>query len=116
MRGAPAAAVAWLERALAEPPAPDSRAGVLLELGLAELRVAAPEAVDHLAAAVELIREPGQLATSVRLLGNALTWAGESDRAIDALTSAIRRVKPVDRELVAVSAGGSRGPRPGSRP
>jgi DNA-binding CsgD family transcriptional regulator len=99
VRGAPAAAVAWLERALAEPPAPESRAGVLLELGSAELRVAVPEAVHHLAATVELIRQPGQLATSVRLLGNALTWAGESDRAIDALASAIRRVEPVDREL-----------------
>ena len=99
VRGAPAAAVAWLERALAEPPAPESRAGVLLELGLAQLRVAAPDAVEHLAAAVELIREPAQLATSVRLLGNALTWVGESDRAIDALVSAIERLEPVDREL-----------------
>ena len=47
-RGAPAAAVAWLRRALAEPPEAASRVGVLLELGAAELRLGAPDAVDHL--------------------------------------------------------------------
>ena len=61
-RGAPAAAVAWLARALAEPPPPGGRAEVLLELGSAELRLGAPEAVDHLAEAVELSREPELLA------------------------------------------------------
>lgn len=95
-RGAPGAAVAWLGRALAEPPAPESRADVLLDLGRAELRTAAPTAVGHLAAAVDLIAEPGRLATAARLLGNALTWAGESDRAVAALESAIARVG--DRE------------------
>lgn len=98
-RGAPAAAVAWLGRALAEPPPAASRAAVLLELGFAELRVAAPEAVDHLAAAVELMQEPRLLATSARLLGNALTFAGESDRAIEALKSAIQDVEAVDPEM-----------------
>jgi DNA-binding CsgD family transcriptional regulator len=95
-RGAPTAAVAWLGRALAEPPAPEEQADTLLELGRAELRIAAPVAVAHLSAAVDLIEEPGRLATAARLLGNALTWAGESDRAIDALESAIARID--DRE------------------
>lgn len=98
-RGAPAAAVAWLGRALAEPPPAASRAAVLRELGFAELRVAAPEAVDHLAAAVELMQEPRLLATSARLLGNALTSAGKSDRAIEALESAIQDVEAVDPEM-----------------
>ena len=43
-RGAPAAAVAWLGRALAESPPAESRAEVLLELGSAELRLGAPAA------------------------------------------------------------------------
>lgn len=98
-RGAPAAAVAWLSRALAEPPSQSVMAAVLLELGSAELRIAAPEAVEHLAAAVELIDEPEPLATGARLLANALTWSGESDRSVAALESAIAVVEPADREL-----------------
>jgi DNA-binding CsgD family transcriptional regulator len=98
-RGAPAAAVAWLARALAEPPPPETRTEVLLELGLAEQRLGAPGAVDHLAAAIESIREPQRLATAVRQLANALTISGNSDRAVEALASAIALVEPQDRQL-----------------
>jgi DNA-binding CsgD family transcriptional regulator len=97
--GAPTAAVAWLGRALVEPPPPASRAAVLLELGSAELRLAAPEAVGHLAAAVELTREPRLLAFSVRWLANALTMSGEADRAVGAIEPAIEVVEAEDREL-----------------
>jgi predicted ATPase/DNA-binding CsgD family transcriptional regulator len=99
VRGAPAAAAALLGRALAEPPLPGSRAHVLLELGSAELRLAAPAAVDHLTAAVELIREPQLLATAVLRLANALTNSGDADRAVEAIESAIETVEPHDREL-----------------
>jgi DNA-binding CsgD family transcriptional regulator/tetratricopeptide (TPR) repeat protein len=98
-RGAPAAAAAWLGRALAEPPPADSKAQVLLELGSAEVLVAQPAAAEHLAAAVDLIREPGQLATAARLLAYALTMSGNADGAVDALESAVRVVEPADREL-----------------
>jgi DNA-binding CsgD family transcriptional regulator len=98
-KGAPGAAVAWLRRALAEPPPTAARATVLLELGSAELRAAAPEATDHLAAAVEQMTDPKLLAISVRLLANALTWARESDRAVAALDSVVPVVEPADREL-----------------
>ena len=101
-RGAPAAAVAWLGRALAEPPPARSRLEVLLELASAELRIAAPGAVDHLTAAVKVIREPELLTTSVRLLALALTMSGEADRAVDALRWAIEIVEPADRELALV--------------
>ena len=98
-RGAPAAAAAWLRRALVEPPPPAARAAVLLELGAAELRVAAPGAVDHLAAAVDLLREPRLLASSVRWLASALTMSGAADRAVEATESAIEVVETEDREL-----------------
>ena len=97
--GAPAAAVAWLGRALAEPPPPQSMAAVLLELGSAELRVASPDAATHLASALELIDDPTLIAMCARLLGNALTWQGAADRAVEALGSAIERVERSDREL-----------------
>ena len=42
LRGAPAAAAAWLGRALAEPPPPESEGAVLLELSSAELRLGTP--------------------------------------------------------------------------
>ena len=97
-RGAPTAAVAWLRRALTEPPAPASRGEVLLELGSAEQRVVAPGAFDHLTEAIELIREPVLLTRAVRLLGNALTWSRQSDRAVEALQSALSIVEPADPE------------------
>ena len=98
-RGAPAAAVAWLRRALAEPPPPGARVEVLLELGSAEYRLGAPEAVDHLAEAVAAIREPRLLATTVRWLALALTMSGDSDGAVEAIEAAIEVVEPEDREL-----------------
>jgi DNA-binding CsgD family transcriptional regulator len=99
VRGAPGAAAAWLGRALAEPPPPEARGEVLLELGFAELRVGAPEAVDHLAAAAELVEEPGLLAMSARALALALTMSGSADRAVEAIESALAVVEPGDREL-----------------
>ncbi len=99
VRGAPGAAVAWLRRALAEPPPAASRPEVLVELGSAELRLWAPGAIDHLAEAVDVIEEPGLLTTAVRRLATALTWSGESDRAVEALESAIPTVEASDREL-----------------
>jgi DNA-binding CsgD family transcriptional regulator len=101
-RSAPAAAVAWLGRALEEPPPTRSRASVLLELGSAELRVAGPEAAEHLAAAAELLDEPEQLATAARLRALALTWSGDADGAVEALEPAIEIVEPRDRELALV--------------
>ena len=98
-RGAPAAAVTWLGRALVEPPPPADRAAVLLELGSAELRLAMPEAVDHLAAAVEVISEPALLASSVRRLAEALTMSGQADRAVEAIEPVIETVAARDREL-----------------
>ena len=74
-RGAPAAAVAWLGERW-----PSRRrlrpGGGALELGSAEFRVAGARGRAP-SAAVELIREPEQLATSVRLLANALTMTGQ---------------------------------------
>jgi DNA-binding CsgD family transcriptional regulator len=104
-RGAPAAAVAWLGRALAEPPAEAKVAEVLFELGSAELRIGAPDAIAHLTAAVELTREPTLHGTSARLLGLALTFSDDSDRAVEAIESAIGVVEPHDRELALLLEG-----------
>ena len=98
-RGAPGAAVAWLKRALAEPPPPAAVAAVLLELGTAELRLAMPEAVEHLAAATEASPSSALLAQAVRQLANALSLSGGADRAVTAIESKISVVEADDREL-----------------
>ena len=46
--GAPDAAARLLERALREPPAPEERAAVLLDLGIAESRIGSAHALRHL--------------------------------------------------------------------
>jgi DNA-binding CsgD family transcriptional regulator len=97
-KGAPDTAVAWLRRALAEPPSSAVRLAVLLELGSAEFRLGAPQSVDHLRAAVEQIREPELLTASTLQLANALVMSGDIDGALGAITAAIDVVEPHDRE------------------
>jgi DNA-binding CsgD family transcriptional regulator len=53
-QGAPETAAARLERALAEPPAPELQAEVLLELARAESRLGRPAAIEHFQEAHEL--------------------------------------------------------------
>ena len=52
-RGAPESGAAYLRRALTEPPPPEVRADVLLELGVAEFNAGQPGWHDHLEEAVE---------------------------------------------------------------
>jgi DNA-binding CsgD family transcriptional regulator len=101
-RGAPASAAASLRRALLEPPPDASRAEVLVELGSVEYSLASPEAVDHLTAAVELSTDPALLAAAARRLALALTMAGDSDRAVEALEPVISTLERHDRELALV--------------
>ena len=101
-RGAPAAAVVWLRRALAEPPSPSTRPNVLMELGSAELRVAAPETAEHLAAAVKELRQPELLTTVVLQLANALTMRGDADHAVATIESAVVVVEPENFELALI--------------
>jgi DNA-binding CsgD family transcriptional regulator len=71
-RGASENAVAYLRRALAEPPPAEERAGLLLELGAAEVRVCGDDAADHLQTAYELIDDPVRKAGAGLLLGRQL--------------------------------------------
>jgi DNA-binding CsgD family transcriptional regulator len=74
-----------------------------VELSSAELRLGTPEvAIDKLAAATELVRDPELLATSVRLLGGALTWSGDADRAVEAIGSVIETLDDEHRELALI--------------
>ncbi len=98
-RGAPAAAAAWLRRAVAEGPPRELQGELLLELSSAELRLGKPEdAVDQLTTAARQLEDPQLLAMSVRLLGGALTWSGDADRAVEAIGHALDALQGSDRE------------------
>jgi DNA-binding NarL/FixJ family response regulator len=101
-QGAPAAAVTWLTRALAESPVPAVRSELLLELGSAELRLGMPEALDHLRDAFAGVGHSALLATAARQLANAYSMAGNIDAALASLDSAIARVARHDREVALV--------------
>ena len=82
VRGASENAVAYLRRALAEPPSTDELAGLLLELGTAEVRVSGDEATEHLQTAYGLIDDPERKARAGLLLGRQLFFlrGEEADR------------------------------------
>ena len=97
-RGASESAVAYLRRALDEPPPAAERAEVLVELGSAETRISGEAAVEHLQAARELIDDPLKKAEIALLLGRQLyLLRGEESDAV--LTQALADLDGADPEL-----------------
>jgi DNA-binding CsgD family transcriptional regulator len=97
-RGAPESAVAYLRRALAEPPPAAERADLLLELGSAELLVSGDAAVEHLREAHALIDDPIRGAETALLLGRQLfLLRGEESQAVH--TRALVELAGADAEL-----------------
>ena len=81
-RGAPESAVAYLRRALTEPPSPEAEGAILLELGLVEFSAGQAGWHDHLEAAVESAGDDKARVTAALLFANALRW---HDRAVEAI-------------------------------
>jgi DNA-binding CsgD family transcriptional regulator/tetratricopeptide (TPR) repeat protein len=97
-RGASESAVAYLRRALAEPPPDPERAELLLELGSAETLVDGDAAIEHLRAAHELIEDPVRRAETALLLGRQLfLLRGEESDAV--YTQALQELESADDEL-----------------
>jgi len=88
-RGAPDSAVAHLRRALAEPPQPEQRSDVLLELGRVELAVDGRVAAEHLAEALTLNEEPAARAAIVRTLAQACFSTGDVEAGLAALRAEV---------------------------
>ena len=82
-------AVAYLERALAEPPAPALRPQVLFELGDAETQLGRPASTDTLAWALAATTNPAAGARVALRLAQDLLTARELPRALQVLTAAI---------------------------
>ncbi|GAA4997862.1 AAA family ATPase [Actinopolymorpha pittospori] len=81
-KGSPDSAVAYLERALAEPPTPQRRADLTLALGRAQTPKSGPAAIAHLRAAYALLTDPEQRAITAQLLGRVLLFTGDGDEAV----------------------------------
>jgi DNA-binding CsgD family transcriptional regulator len=96
-KGASDSAVAYLARALHEPPAPERRAGILLELGLAETLTSGPSAAAHLREAWDLVDDPRRRAQVASILARTLLFTAP---ARDAAEVAARAAAETPPELV----------------
>ena len=97
--GDPRGAVTHLRRAQAEPPAPELRAAVLLELGRAEARAGDAEAIDHLEQAMAAAPDGRTAARAALDLAPVLKFAGDSVRAVEAVERALARLGDEDPGL-----------------
>jgi DNA-binding CsgD family transcriptional regulator/tetratricopeptide (TPR) repeat protein len=82
-RGAPESAVAYLRRALSEPPSHNARASLFLELGLAEFSTGQPGWNEQLAKAVESARDDTTRVAAALLFANALRWHEQPAEAVE---------------------------------
>jgi DNA-binding CsgD family transcriptional regulator len=96
-RGAPDATVAFLRRALAEPPsAGPSRAMVLAELGQAEAVARMDGFEEHLGGAIAEIDDPEEAAKLALFLGSAHCLMGDVAGGFEVVEAATATVDPAD--------------------
>ncbi len=103
-RLAPQSVVRYLERALAEPPAPELRGDVLAELGSAEASIGLAAAVGHLIAAAQMLTDPRRRAELSLRRGHALYAQGRHEAAAAAYGEGLAELAespddPDEREL-----------------
>ena len=94
-KGDPDSAISSLRRALAEPPAPDVRLDVLLELGDAETMTSIPAAAVHLRSAYEVALEPFAKGEAANQLARTLIFLNEPDQGA-AIASRAAQELPVE--------------------
>jgi DNA-binding CsgD family transcriptional regulator len=93
-KGATESAVAYLERALAEPPPGATRAQVLFELGLAEALTSGPAAAEHLREAYEALVDPALRGNVARILALTLLQTGEREESAAVARRAAAELPP----------------------
>ena len=99
-RGAPDSAAGYLRRALDEPPAPDARLEVLLELGRAEARLPGDHKFPALREALALARDPADRARVAQELAWALLSVGRGGSVRELVAEMLRDSDRLDPELV----------------
>jgi DNA-binding CsgD family transcriptional regulator len=99
-QGAGDNAVAYLRRALAEPPPAEERAETLRELGSAERLTLEPAASEHLREALALTEDPRERAWITLELGRMLFWSeGGGEEAVEAFERAIAELPRDESDL-----------------
>ena len=106
-RGAPRSSIAYLRRALLEPPPSQRRPALLAELGTAESLTGDDAAVGHLREALESSSDPALRRTAVAALARFLVLSGQPGRAARLFEHAPASGDAVDPvlEAAAVAAG-----------
>ena len=107
--GAPDSAIAYLRRALAEPPSPRLRPDVLLELGFAESYAGDPQASAHLEAALGIAPAASAQVSITLALGRMLQIAGRNREALAAFDRTRARVGVTDRRAALMLEGAALG-------
>ncbi|HEX2028573.1 MAG TPA: AAA family ATPase [Nitriliruptorales bacterium] len=94
----PRQAVTLLQRALAEPPAPEQRPAVLVALGEAEGLVGSGDAVTHLEEALAGTKDLDLRERAVRALAHGRMLAGRADEAVALLETELATLSASDSE------------------
>ncbi len=103
-RGAPDGAVAYFQRALDEPPAPEERVGVVGALGIIEAQTSGPGAVEHLREVLESSDDPFARAGVAQILSRTLIFTGAPEEG-SAVAAAARDALPDTPEARDVRLG-----------
>jgi len=98
-RGSPESALAYLERALIEPPPPELQSAIRGELGRAAFAALDTAALEHLAAARKLATAPRERAGLGLMLAEVCFYAGLRDKLFAALDDALRDLGDADPGL-----------------
>jgi DNA-binding CsgD family transcriptional regulator len=107
--GAPGSAVAYLQRALAEPPTGRLRPGVLLELGFAESYAGDPQAAPHLEQALGTEAETTAQVAITLALGRMLQIDGRNRDALEVFDRTRARLADTDRRAALTLEGAALG-------
>src|SRR4051812_41355916 len=98
-KAAPESAVAYLRRALEEPPPASELPGVQFQLGVAEMLTRGPAAIEHLEAAYEAIPDPVERAAVAGVLGRGLLFTGRPQDGTDLARDAAHALPEAAAEL-----------------
>jgi DNA-binding CsgD family transcriptional regulator len=98
-KAAPESAVAYLRRALEEPPPPEELPRVRFELGVGEMLTRGPAAIEHLEAAYAAIEDPVMRAGVAGVLGRALLFTGRPLEGADLVRDAAAALPPEAADL-----------------
>lgn len=103
-RAAPEAAIEYLTRCLAEPPAVSARPPILLAHGLATFHAGDPAGLEIIRGALEAAEDPGMRATIALELGCLLYYFGNIPEAVGLMERAASELEPTDPQAQQLEA------------